>query len=82
MGKQKNVQISISVWESVLDRATALIEPMTDDMRRHGGEASRASVIRAALYEGLSKLEEQYLPSNPEPEQPDEGDPEPEGDGD
>lgn len=60
--KEKNVQISVSVWQSVVDRAEALIEPMTDDMRRRGGEASRAAVFRAALYEGLDLLEKQYLP--------------------
>jgi hypothetical protein len=62
MATQKNVQISISVWQSVLDRFEALIVPMTEDIRRHGGEASRASVMRAALYEGLDRLEQQYLP--------------------
>jgi hypothetical protein len=67
--KEKNVQISLSVWESAMRRATALIEPMTEDMRRHGGEATRASVVRAALYEGLTKLEEQYLPDAPEPDE-------------
>ena len=61
--KEKNIQISVSVWESVMDRFEKLIEPMTDDMRRRGGEATRATVIRAALYEGLDLLEQKYLPA-------------------
>lgn len=69
--KEKNIQISVYVWQSVLDRIEALIEPMTDDMRRHGGEASRASVVRAAIYEGIDRLEQQYL-AKPVPSKSDE----------
>ena len=58
----KSVQVSLYLWQSLTDRIEALIGPMTDDMRAHGGDASRSSVIRAALHEGVKVLESRYLP--------------------
>lgn len=59
--KDKKVQITLQVFQSIVDRIEALIDPMSEDMRRYGGEASRAAVIRAVLYEGIDRLERQYI---------------------
>jgi hypothetical protein len=59
---KKTIQVSVTMWMSLIKRCDALIEPMTEDMRAHGGDASRAAVVRAAVYEGIRVLEERFLP--------------------
>ena len=60
---EKTIQVSLSLWESIIVRIEDLIGPMTDDMRSHGGDASRSSVLRSCIYEGIKVLEARYRPS-------------------